>query len=76
MSNISTHPTAMLSAPDWVNRFYSKFPLVVLESEDSVDWKNATPVGRGKDYTLWVSMRASRDTHEHVGPWRRAWHCV
>jgi len=46
---------SIFTAPQWVNSFYSKFPLVVLEQEDTLDWKQAQTVGSVQSpYTLWV----------------------
>ena len=59
LSSSSAHNTAapmsIFTAPQWVNSFYSKFPLVVLEQEDTLDWKQAQTVGSVQSpYTLWV----------------------
>jgi hypothetical protein len=45
----------IFTAPQWVNSFYSKFPLVTLEQQDTLDWKQAHTLGGVQSpYTLWV----------------------
>jgi len=55
---------SIFTAPQWVNSLYSKFPLVVLEQEDTLDWKQAQTVGSVQSpYTLWVGRTSSCCTH-------------
>lgn len=60
----STHPsmaaasTSKWTAPQWVNSFYAKFPLVMLEQEDVLDWRKAAAQSDSDaPYCLWVSTQ-------------------
>lgn len=53
----STTPgSTIFTAPGWIKSFYSKFPLVVLEQEDEVDWKVRARQGEEHAVELWVSV--------------------
>lgn len=44
-------------APQWVNSFYAKFPLVTLEQEDVLDWRQVENDSDSKAaYCLWVCL--------------------
>lgn len=62
--------TSRWRAPHWVNSLYAKFPLVTLEQEDVLDWKQDI-VQRDGDapYCLWVSPGPARSfAHCQVNP--------
>ncbi|WWD08983.1 hypothetical protein V865_007098 [Kwoniella europaea PYCC6329] len=63
---------SVFSAPGWVKSFYSKFPLVVLEQEDEVDWKVRARQGEDHAVELWIhppSPSSNHHPHSHYRSW-------
>ncbi|KAL1413264.1 hypothetical protein Q8F55_001019 [Vanrija albida] len=59
--------TSVFKAPQWVNSLYAKYPLVVLNQEDTLDWKSSAT----SPYTLWIHPPA-----EFSSPHYRSWASV
>ncbi|WWC99259.1 hypothetical protein V866_006155 [Kwoniella sp. B9012] len=63
---------SVFSAPGWVKSFYSKFPLVVLEQEDEVDWKLRARQREDYAVELWIhptSPSSNHYPHSHYRSW-------
>nr|XP_018266685.1 uncharacterized protein I303_00660 [Kwoniella dejecticola CBS 10117]OBR88843.1 hypothetical protein I303_00660 [Kwoniella dejecticola CBS 10117] len=58
----------IFTAPQWVKSFYSKFPLVILEQEDEVDWKVRAREGADHAVELWIHPPSSTP-HPHHRSW-------
>ncbi|KAL7418733.1 hypothetical protein Q5752_006416 [Cryptotrichosporon argae] len=54
--------SSIFTAPAWVNALYSKFPLVVLDQDDALEWDT------GAAHVLWVAPPAST-SHSHARSW-------
>ena len=54
----TTHTTTASFLPQWLGDFYSKFPLVVLDQEDSLTTLRDVPTAQSS-YSLWVRQATS-----------------
>ncbi|WWC66843.1 uncharacterized protein I206_100750 [Kwoniella pini CBS 10737] len=72
MTTISASPASsgktIFTAPQWVKTFYSKFPMVILEQEDEIDWKVRAKEGPDHAVELWVHSSSSTP-HHHSKSW-------
>ncbi|WVR03607.1 hypothetical protein IAU60_000599 [Kwoniella sp. DSM 27419] len=59
---------SMFTAPTWIKTFYSKFPLVVLEQEDELDWKIRAREAPDQAVELWIHP-PSTSAHPHSRSW-------
>ncbi|WVW81793.1 hypothetical protein I302_103790 [Kwoniella bestiolae CBS 10118] len=55
--------STIFTAPGWVKSFYSKFPLVVLEQDDEVDWKVRAREGEEHAVELWIHPPSPSSRH-------------
>lgn len=56
--------SSTFTAPQWVNSLYSKFPLVTLEQDDVVEWRQTQT--RKANYSLWVRCDSNAHLLAHV----------
>ncbi|WRT63838.1 uncharacterized protein IL334_000763 [Kwoniella shivajii] len=73
MAATTTHPassagSSIFAAPQWVKSIYSKFPLVVLEQEDEVEWKVRARESPDHSVELWIHP-PSNISHTHSRSW-------
>ncbi|WWC85801.1 uncharacterized protein L201_000668 [Kwoniella dendrophila CBS 6074] len=64
----ATTGKSVLTAPQWVKSFYSKFPLVILDQEDEVEWKVRARDGPEHSVELWVHPPSST-SQSHSRTW-------
>nr|XP_031863493.1 uncharacterized protein CI109_000743 [Kwoniella shandongensis]KAA5530565.1 hypothetical protein CI109_000743 [Kwoniella shandongensis] len=64
----STSTSTLWTAPTWIKSFYSKFPLVVLEQEDELDWKIRARDQSPQGCVLWIHP-SSQSAHPHQRRW-------
>ncbi|CAK9785579.1 unnamed protein product [Cutaneotrichosporon oleaginosum] len=66
---MATASNSRIAAPQWVNSIYAQFPLVTLEQEDVLDWRqDAARSASNAVYSLWISAPIAED-HPHQRPW-------
>ncbi|OCF41631.1 hypothetical protein I317_04541 [Kwoniella heveanensis CBS 569] len=65
----STSSSSIFTAPQWVKSFYSKFPLVVLEQEDELDWKARAAGAPDQSVELWIHPPTAIQPHAHYKSW-------
>ncbi|RXK38713.1 hypothetical protein M231_04023 [Tremella mesenterica] len=59
----SSSPQSIWAAPTWIKSFYAKFPLVVLDQEDSITWQTSS-----NSSSLWIHPPSSK-SHPHHRSW-------
>ncbi|KAK8845560.1 hypothetical protein IAR55_006275 [Kwoniella newhampshirensis] len=68
----STSGSSLWTAPTWVKSFYSRFPLVILEQEDELDWKVRVRDQSPQSCVLWIHPSSPNSSHPHHRPWLSA----
>ncbi|WVF65905.1 hypothetical protein IAT40_000643 [Kwoniella sp. CBS 6097] len=61
--------SSIFTAPQWVQSFYSKFPLVLLEQEDELDWKVRAANAPDQSVELWIHPPTATHPHPHYKSW-------
>ncbi|WVQ93540.1 hypothetical protein IAU59_000615 [Kwoniella sp. CBS 9459] len=68
-ASTSSSSSSIFTAPQWVKSFYSKFPLVVLEQEDEVEWKVRAANAPDQSVELWIHPPTATHPHAHYKSW-------
>ncbi|BEJ05145.1 hypothetical protein CcaverHIS641_0209620 [Cutaneotrichosporon cavernicola] len=65
---MATVSASRWTAPQWVNSLYAQFPLVTLEQEDVLDWRqDAARSASSAVYNLWTTAPSRQPTSASMG---------